>query len=742
MFPLYSIPLVLMSLVACLLLVIGGPLWMDGWSSMEGGEDDPNIEHQQYYCEKDRDGSFVRQPAGVVTSLCFFLASFVIVRILLHLQSQRKTLKPKKTPREVQVDVSEQQPEHGSAITTSNHDATNTNTVSNGHPTTTTTSTASLFALQAEVDDQNDEDLPLYNNFMMTTTFFPAFYVFMVALIGAGSTALHATLKRWGAILDVLSVSGYVWMLFWYALARWLHGAHTRNRFRTFLIQPQRFLATYLLVALCLTLIAFVGLPGVDDTLLTAICFTSLCLGLLVLEFKIFQTRRKSAIHGPQIRWFVISLALLAIGATFLLISNTGGPLCLSSTSWFQGHAVWHVFGSVATVTMFLHLATEEHAVSISKEEQQETNQQQGEDEERCSPSHVESKEAVRNSYEYKTSGMQVFDLQSINNGIIEYSMAGIIPEKNRVLRSIGAKPEPVLVFHQVNSNRNMLLGLHDQAVKAQLTLICVSRPTSNCDFPELYMRQVLEEALYVLDALGIPRVSLLSFSSGSPYALAFASTNSHRTTGKLMMVSPWVLPVDYRMDPTTSSLSIISPAQYFRAALPHHIFQSLLSRFFKAINQKPKPRSADFQASTIKSIFRALIPGSLSKRELSNYKRTENLEIFIATRRAIEMEDTREVADTAVAFSHSLQLGIQYQKVSDNFDVLIWHGDKDVVTYPTGVQWLAKNIPSSDLRMVKDGTHDGLILGMVLYEEMQDSLGFFRERKAKPADINLGSTQ
>jgi len=634
----------LLALVSSILFGIGGATV--GWSSDHGGADDPNIQNGQYFCEADQEGSLVRQPAGAASSLFFFLASFCIA-ILSFKAIQKQGL-----------DLS-------------------------------SSSSADVTAID-------------FANLMNTTSFFPGLYVLCVALIGTGSMALHTTLKRWGAIIDVISVVGYVVILLLHALARWLDGqGHSA------LTKPRWFFVTLLSFGIVLGAFSFAIDSLVDDTLLLCVVFFPICIAFLLLEVLIYLRQDKCF----QIRWFVASLGLFGIGATFNALSGNDGILCASSTSWFQGHAMWHAFTALATVTNYLYLASEH-----IRNERHEIN------EEDAGP--VSSSEAYNFGIPCKDcSGTQLFSLEGVDDRIIEYSMAGILPGKDCLQNDV--KPVSVLVFHPLNANRRLLLALHEPAVKAGLTLICISRPLENSNFAQQYMRHVLEDAVCVLDSLGIAQVSLLAFCAGTPYALAFASTKTERTNGKIMMISPWVSPADYNADPTVP-YSVITSFQPLRLILPRFLQHYLLSCLLRSVNPQRGQRRGKSKPSITKRIWRAMIPGGLSKQEKHEYRKQENLDIILATRQWMEEEDTRELVDIEVGFSHSSQLDILYEKVSENSDALIWFGEKDALNYVQGVKWLARNI-ASELRIVKDGTHDGVNLGMILYGEMQESLDFLR---------------
>ena len=66
--------------------------------------------------------------------------------------------------------------------------------------------------------------------------------------------------------------------------------------------------------------------------------------------------------HAPDRSWSIAAAVAMVLALVFFLIGRTGGPLC-ESGSWFQGHALWHVFSALALAAYFIAMGTAREAV-------------------------------------------------------------------------------------------------------------------------------------------------------------------------------------------------------------------------------------------------------------------------------------------------------------------------------------------------------------------------------------------
>lgn len=169
-------------------------------------------------------------------------------------------------------------------------------------------------------------------NPMHRTRLFPALYALLVALVGPGTMALHATVTRWGGQAD--SISMYLLGLFFV-----LYALHRLGR-----LSEGAFLPAWALAAALLAASKLLRLVPTEPL------FGALLLSGLYLERRAFP-------RGPAPRLW----AAAGLGAAAFLIwclSHGPGPLCVPD-SLLQGHAVWHVLTALAAGAMYLHYESE-----------------------------------------------------------------------------------------------------------------------------------------------------------------------------------------------------------------------------------------------------------------------------------------------------------------------------------------------------------------------------------------------
>jgi len=177
--------------------------------------------------------------------------------------------------------------------------------------------------------------LPRRGNPMTETRFYPAFYAALVALLGPGSMALHASLKWWGSVLDLVSMNAFVCFLFLYAWKR-LYGLSTGG-----------FLLAY--AALNLVLLAVkLGVGRGSEA------FGGMLLATLWLEVRL---RRQGRLRA-DLRWLGAGVAVFLAGFGVWTLSHNDGLLC-APESWLQGHGVWHLTGAAAAVCLYLYARSE-----------------------------------------------------------------------------------------------------------------------------------------------------------------------------------------------------------------------------------------------------------------------------------------------------------------------------------------------------------------------------------------------
>jgi hypothetical protein len=176
---------------------------------------------------------------------------------------------------------------------------------------------------------------PRPDNLMTSNNFYPGFYAAIAVLLGPGSMALHASLKNWGGVLDIVSMNFFIGFLFVYALQR-LYGFGVSG-----------FLLGWLVVnAVLLGLKLAIGRGSEAFGVVAALT--------LLVEL---QVRKRRGTHG-DVRWLILGAGSFLLAFAIWIPSLTGGVLC-NPDSLFQGHAAWHLLCASATVGLYQYARSE-----------------------------------------------------------------------------------------------------------------------------------------------------------------------------------------------------------------------------------------------------------------------------------------------------------------------------------------------------------------------------------------------
>jgi pimeloyl-ACP methyl ester carboxylesterase len=291
----------------------------------------------------------------------------------------------------------------------------------------------------------------------------------------------------------------------------------------------------------------------------------------------------------------------------------------------------------------------------------------------------------------------------------------------------------PVLCFYPLNGNRRVLLMLREAAISCHLRIISVNRPstggtsvvpyrwTATCCVSgdaTLFMATVVEDAVRVLDALGIQRVSLLALCAGAPHALAFASRHPERTTGRFMSIAGWIQPADCQAKATRLLYRLgASPCCQMWFAAP--VVATIASLTGPTMTRL-------FPSGWVVPTLR--IPLSTQEREYFDRQfpegRKRGQHELVRKLKWMREEGTSGAsAEVSVLFASSAELGIDYDVISGSQTMIyIWHGTRDTHVPYSSAQWLADRLlPTSTLNTLEDGSHQGALF--LLYPKMANSL-------------------
>ena len=177
--------------------------------------------------------------------------------------------------------------------------------------------------------------LPRPGNPMTETRFYPGFYALLTALLGPGSMALHASLTRWGSVLDLVSMNVFIGFVFAYALVRWRG------------LGIGAFVATFVLLNAVLLAIKLIHGHG-------STAFGVVAVASLAIEVRIRREGRTEGDAAPLAAAAGVFLFSFAVW----LGSHNDGPLC-DPGSWLQGHAVWHLGCACSTALLYLYMRSQ-----------------------------------------------------------------------------------------------------------------------------------------------------------------------------------------------------------------------------------------------------------------------------------------------------------------------------------------------------------------------------------------------
>lgn len=176
------------------------------------------------------------------------------------------------------------------------------------------------------------------SNPMTSPTLYSVLYGVCVIFLGPGSMFFHASVTKWGGLIDNISMNLFITFVFFYDFARVLK------------LSAGIFLLLYLLVNVMLAAVI-----RICDDLGTVVFGVGVGLACL-LEALILNGD-----GGCHRKPGFLVLALVLFGLAFviwLLSKKPGRPLCWPD-SWFQGHAIWHILAAASAGAIYLYLRTE-----------------------------------------------------------------------------------------------------------------------------------------------------------------------------------------------------------------------------------------------------------------------------------------------------------------------------------------------------------------------------------------------
>lgn len=165
-------------------------------------------------------------------------------------------------------------------------------------------------------------------------------FSFSLIITGLGSAFLHQSLTFVGQTTDVVGMYLISMFIILYALFR--HRDISIIKF-----------CFYYIVSNVILFIPLVFSPELRRNLFAAL----IIIGLL-LEYFCNKNIEKYSFEMLQ-----RSACIMLFGFIFWMLDNT--KLFFDPYSWFQGHVIWHISGSLASYTLFLHYTNERRTQNI-----------------------------------------------------------------------------------------------------------------------------------------------------------------------------------------------------------------------------------------------------------------------------------------------------------------------------------------------------------------------------------------
>jgi hypothetical protein len=185
-------------------------------------------------------------------------------------------------------------------------------------------------------------------NPMRAASFQSIFYGYLVIFLGSGSMYFHASITRWGGIVDNLSMNLYMSFILVYQVAR-LAGLALGTA------QSRAITLVLLVVANALFAVAIwwwnVSLP----------IFGVLVASAVILEsVRIIRSIARPA-TGVHFAWWWFVAGLVVFGIAFLIwkLSQSKTSFLWAPDAPINGHGAWHLLSAVSAVLFFLHFRSE-----------------------------------------------------------------------------------------------------------------------------------------------------------------------------------------------------------------------------------------------------------------------------------------------------------------------------------------------------------------------------------------------
>ena len=173
-------------------------------------------------------------------------------------------------------------------------------------------------------------------NLIRSTSLIADLYIFAVLFLGLGSMWFHASITKWGGILDGVSMYVYASFLAFYTVRR-------------FWDSDLFFWLGYFGTVVLFTILHAVGVPSVINIIVLVVAYIGLEVYIWVRTGKIMQGKT-----GTVVLWICASVSIL-LATFFWKFSQTGEFMC-DPKSFFQPHGLlWHPLAGLMAVLLYFY---------------------------------------------------------------------------------------------------------------------------------------------------------------------------------------------------------------------------------------------------------------------------------------------------------------------------------------------------------------------------------------------------
>jgi pimeloyl-ACP methyl ester carboxylesterase len=268
-----------------------------------------------------------------------------------------------------------------------------------------------------------------------------------------------------------------------------------------------------------------------------------------------------------------------------------------------------------------------------------------------------------------------------------------VLPDGRKLGYTTIGKGAPVIYFHGTASSRLEVLLLKKLADKG-VQLICVDRPGYGLSTykPRKDLQDFNADVNCLADFLGLERFSVLGWSGGGVFALAYCACNPTRVAQAVLVGAPW-LPFD------VSTAHNMPAARYIMKS-------SVVGRFaMRQLSRELFKADGDAKAFLASRHGKQLLKGC-SKSDLKFFDDPDWVhDLYVSMSEAFRQGS---LGVKAVVEEH--QIFVKPWSLSfagfNGANLYIWHGEQDLTCRVSNAYALKKLLPKAELEVFSNSGH------------------------------------